>query len=398
MFLLNDLITAKPGVGSFLCDYNLICEVIFVTKRKDRNSSIELLRILTMFTIVMHHYAYHGTFYWQTFNPQTVGALRVNAFLQYFGKTGVAIFVMIGAYFLCEKKFNFYRPINLLLTMMFYSFLIYIVLRIFYPQAIWMHGWINMLLPFPLPSGYWFVYSYLLMLGAMPFLNIIISHLKSRQLLLLICLMTITWSFLVIGIWLFSNKPDTEPDSFGYSYGTYFWLLYLVAAYLRKYSGKHLNSARFIGISALLSMILLALFTLLIHSQHTSNGVLDFCDLNSPFVLLTSVFTFSFFKNLHFHSPIINYLAGSMFGVYLIHEDSFIRPLVWHNLISSAKVAHSAMLYVGQAIGFSLLVFIACVLIDIIIRRLLIAKPLQRFSIWLNKWITNRVILFVNGK
>lgn len=351
-----------------------------------------------MFTIVMHHYAYHGTFHWQSFNLQTIGALRVNAFLQYFGKTGVAIFVMIGAYFLCEKKFNFYRPLNLLLTMVFYSFLIYIVLRIGFPQSIWLRGWTSILLPFPLPSGYWFVYSYLLMLGAMPFLNIIIDRLQSRQLLLLISLMTITWSFLVIGIWLFSNKPDTSTDSFGYSYGTYFWLLYLIAAYLRKYSGKYLNSIRFTGMGSLLSMLLLALFTLLIHSQQTSNGVLDFCDLNSPFVLLTSVLTFSFFKNLHFHSPTINYLAGSMFGVYLIHEDSFIRPLIWRHLISSARVAHSAILYAGQALGFSLLVFVVCVLIDIIVRRLLIAKPLQRFSIWLNKLITNWVDRFVSEK
>lgn len=305
---------------------------------------------------------------------------------------------MIGAYFLCEKQFNFYRPINLLLTMVFYSFLIYFVLRIFYPQAIWLRRWTSILLPFPLPSGYWFVYSYLLMLGAMPFLNIIIARLKSRQLLLLISLMTIIWSFLVIGIWLFSNKPDTAADSFGYSNGTYFWLLYLVAAYLRKYSGKHLNSVRFTGISSLLSMVLLVLFTLLIHSQQTSNGVLDFCNLNSPFVLLTSVLTFSFFKNLHFHSSVINYLAGSMFGVYLIHEDSFIRPLIWHNLVSSAKFGHLPFLYLGQALGFSLLVFIACVFIDIIVRRLLIAKTLQRFSIWFNKWITNWVDRFVSAK
>lgn len=371
---------------------------MFVTKRKDRNSSIELLRILTMFAIVIHHYAYHGTFHWQVFNPHTVSALRINAFLQYFGKTGVAIFVMIGAYFLCEKKFNFYRPINLLLTMCFYSFGIFIVLHIFFPKLIWLHDWTSLWLPFPLPSGYWFVYSYLLMLFVMPFLNIVITHLKSRQLLLLIAFLTIVWSFLVIGIWLFSNKPDTMPDSFGYSYGTYFCLLYLLAAYLRKYSGKYLNSIFFTGIGSLVSMLLLALFTLVIHSQKTANGVLDFCDLNSPFVLLTAVLTFSFFKNLHFHSPIINYLAGSMFGVYLIHEDSFLRPFIWRSFVSSAKVAPAPLMYLGQALGFSLLVFIVCVLIDILVRRIFIAQYLKKLSIWLNNLAERWVNQFVNRK
>lgn len=78
-----------------------------MTKRKDRNASIELLRIFSMFAIVIHHYAYHGTFNWTAYNPNVAGALKINIFLHFFGKLGVVIFVMIGAYFLCEKSLIF---------------------------------------------------------------------------------------------------------------------------------------------------------------------------------------------------------------------------------------------------------------------------------------------------
>lgn len=59
-----------------------------------------------MFVIVLHHYALKGTFDWNPYNPKYSGAIKVNLFLHYFGKLGVVLFVMIGAYFLCEKQFN----------------------------------------------------------------------------------------------------------------------------------------------------------------------------------------------------------------------------------------------------------------------------------------------------
>ncbi len=78
-----------------------------MVKKSSRNSGIELLRILSMFTIVIHHYAYHSTFKWWTYNIQYLSALKVNLFLHFFGKLVVDIFVIIGVYFLCEKKVNF---------------------------------------------------------------------------------------------------------------------------------------------------------------------------------------------------------------------------------------------------------------------------------------------------
>ena len=74
-------------------------------KKSNRNSSIELLRILSMFAIVIPHYAYHSTFNWGVYNTLFEGALKVNLFLHFFGKLGVDIFVIIGAYFsFCVKR------------------------------------------------------------------------------------------------------------------------------------------------------------------------------------------------------------------------------------------------------------------------------------------------------
>lgn len=357
-------------------------------KAKSRNSSIELLRILSMFVIVLHHYALKGTFDWNPYNPKYSGAIKVNLFLHYFGKLGVVLFVMIGAYFLCEKQFNFRRPINLIVTTVFYSFGLYFVFKLFDPTGIWgTDSVVRVLLPFPLPSGYWFVYSYIVMLFAMPFLNIIIRSLTKQKLLLLIIGLILLWSFLSIGLQIFNSKPDTFVDSFGYTPTTYFFLIYFVSAYIRKYSGKILNSKVYTMFGAVMCVLIAILLSALAINEKLFNGIADLFDVNSPLVLLTSIFIFSYFKNSHFNSRIINYIAGSMFGVYLIHEDSFVRPFIWQNIFSSKVYAGSGIKYLLAGLLFSLIVFIICILIDIIFRRLIFERIIKKIVKYIDAFL-----------
>ncbi|MBB1095465.1 acyltransferase family protein [Limosilactobacillus sp. BG-MG3-A] len=354
--------------------------------RNKRNSSIELLRILSMFVIVIHHYAYHSTFNWQVYNSQYTGALKVNLFLHFIGKLGVDIFVIIGAYFLCEKRFTFKRPINLILTTMFYSFGIWITLTyVLKVKLLIPLSWRDILLPFPLPSGYWFVYSYVIMLLAMPFLNIIIRALNRAQLIMLIMELIILWSFLVIGFIIFGGKPNTEINDLGFTQTTFFTLLYFIAAYIRKYSGNILNSKKYTAIGSLISLFLVVFCSYLANSQRTFNLILATFDTNGPLVILSSIFIFSFFRNCSLNSEIINYIANSMFGVYLIHEDSFIRPIIWRQLISSRLYEQSGINYLLAGLGYSLLVFIICIIIDIICRRLIFKRVIDNLTYHITK-------------
>ena len=241
---------------------------------------------------------------------------------------------------------------------------------------------VRVLLPFPLPSGYWFVYSYIVMLFAMPFLNIIIRSLTKQKLLLLIIGLILLWSFLSIGLQIFDSKPDTFVDSFGYTPTTYFFLIYFVSAYIRKYSGKILNSKVYTMFSAVICVLIAILLSALAINEKLFNGIADLFDVNSPLVLLTSIFIFSYFKNIQFNSRIINYIAGSMFGVYLIHEDSFVRPFIWQNILSSNLYAGSGIEYLLAGLLFSLIVFISCILIDIIFRRLIFSGTINQLTVF----------------
>lgn len=121
--------------------------------KKTRNSSFELLRILSMFAIVIHHFALKSTLDGSFYSLKYANALKINLFFHYLGKLGVVIFVMIGAYFLCNKKFNFRRPISLTVITAFYSFAIYLIIKATLPEFVWGNDTLTrILLPFPLPS------------------------------------------------------------------------------------------------------------------------------------------------------------------------------------------------------------------------------------------------------
>ena len=121
-----------------------------------RNSSFELLRIISMFAIVLHHYAYHGTFNWHQYSIANLPTLRINMIILLFGKLGVDLFVILGAYFLSQKSYSVRRPIKLVTITVFYSFLIFGLLKLLFPKSV-DETVSQLLLPIPLPSGYWFV-------------------------------------------------------------------------------------------------------------------------------------------------------------------------------------------------------------------------------------------------
>lgn len=345
-----------------------------------RNSSIEFLRIISMFLIVLHHYAVLGTFNCFQYVNAYRDTLKVNLFLNLCGKLGVVLFVMIGAFFLCEKSFTFRRPVSLIFNMFFYSFGIFLIFPfIFGGTYQQMESWDKVLLPFPLPSGYWFVYAYIFMLLMMPCLNIVISTLNRKKLQLIIICLFILWSLIPIGLEIFNGKLNTSAEFFGYSQGGYFIFIYFVAAYVRKYSNFLNSNVKVITVT----IILILCIWLSVNSLHTTEGynvLFAFCQVNSPVILILAILIFSLFKNFSFHNTMINFISKSMFGVYLIHEDSFIRPVLWQQMISSQKFASSPSLYLENGLKYALIIFVVCILIDIVVRRLVFSKLIEGLS------------------
>ena len=68
-----------------------------------------------------------------------------------------------------------------------------------------------------------------------------------------------------------------------------------------------------------------------------------------------------------------------MFGVYLIHDNTFVRIILWNYLINSSDFLKNGMYYFLMGIYYSTLIFIICVFIDTI-KRLLFNSYLNKLS------------------
>ena len=82
--------------------------------RRQRESGLELLRIIAMLLIVTHHVCYWGGVQGSTALEQVLMKCCGLG-----GRLGVNIFVLISAYFMVQKKFKLTRILNTILQTSF---------------------------------------------------------------------------------------------------------------------------------------------------------------------------------------------------------------------------------------------------------------------------------------
>ena len=85
---------------------------------KTRDSNIELLRIIAMILIIIHHMVYHTKIYLCGGENHFISLIMLTG-----GKIGVIIYILIMGYYSRESKFNIKRPINIVIFFNFFIIL-----------------------------------------------------------------------------------------------------------------------------------------------------------------------------------------------------------------------------------------------------------------------------------
>ena len=160
-----------------------------------RNSSIELLRIISMLSIIICHFATHGGFEFAPFSL-TVPRLWWN-FIELGGNFGVDIFVLISGYFLIENtnlSFNFRQAMKFWGQLFFYSVLI-ICFSFAIGREIKAFDLIKAV--FPITSSlWWFASTYFVMYLLHPYLNLFLRNLDKKTYQGFLVLLFILWSLI----------------------------------------------------------------------------------------------------------------------------------------------------------------------------------------------------------
>lgn len=351
-----------------------------------RNSNIELLRIFAMFSIVLSHYTVFSSA-----NPNEMNLCFNKFLLDSFGigKLGVAIFVMITGYFMVESKFKIERIINIIIQTLFYSLSCFVIFCIVNKNFSIM-GIINSLFPV-IRQEYWFVTAYVLLSFLIPFINKAIIYITRKQFVALLAILVFYFSF-----------APTFLDFYAYENGGhlgYMIMFYCVGAYLKLYPNnvlsKKIASLTISSISFFLmiaSVVIIDILGVKISVFAGREG--KFLTVFSVLVLLCAVCSVSFFVNLKPRfSKIVNTIAACAFGVYLIHENNYVREWIWGTAFDNSQYADSKFLVLHLVISV-ILVYTGCTIIEYIrkfvIEKYILKRPLQM----INKIVNSISIIF----
>ncbi|WP_160300072.1 acyltransferase [Demequina oxidasica] len=336
---------------------------------RQRNSVIEVYRILAMLAIVSYHYGVHGGVLGSA-DPSD--AERFLTGYSTMGKWGVDAFVLIGAYFMAQSTFRWRGLRSILIQVWSTSWMILIVALIWIPDRVDTETTWRALFPVA-TEFYWFVTVYVMLMIFSPFINLLVKAMSQRQHLTLVAVVLIAWSVL-------SVIPDVK---FGANSMTWFVALYLVAAYVAKYRVS--GPAKWWAASAAAFAALVPVTTLLASDVAATNPGLGFDpelmrSQYAPFVALSAICGLvAVTKMRPRFSPAINTIAAATFGVYLIHDNAILRPLIWESWVGTERAAADPSTLWWHAIGFTLVVYAAATAIELV-RDRLIQRPLMKIG------------------
>ena len=331
-----------------------------VSSHKERNSNLELYRIIVMLLIVAHYYVVNsGLMPVMEENPLHVHSLFLYLFGMW-GKTGINCFVMITGYFMCKSHISLRKFMKLLLEVYFYNVVITgIFLLTGYARPSFSTVFYALV---PIQSfGVNFVACFVVFYLLIPFLNLLIQTMNSKLHLRLVLLCLLVYS--VIG---------TIPKiTLGVNYVSWFVLLYFIASYIRLYGFPIRLSNRSWGWLTLLSILISmasVVFMAWLSTVFVDKNIPVFwfvADSNHFMAMVTAFCSFMFFKDLKIgYSKLINMIGASTFGVLLIHANSDImRQWLWQDILNNVG-QYGTSTMVLHAIYSVLMVYVVCTVID----------------------------------
>lgn len=140
-----------------------------------RDSNIELLRIVSMMLIILFHFSVHGPW-------PADGVLATDVavgVLAFGGKLGVNCFVLITGYFMTRSSVRMASVARVVLETWFYSWGLLILFAVAQPELVTQARLEKAVLP--LVSGeYWFITNFVALMVVSPFLNLLFDRLSRR--------------------------------------------------------------------------------------------------------------------------------------------------------------------------------------------------------------------------
>lgn len=341
--------------------------------KKQRESNLELLRIVSMLLITIYHFFIHSSI------PNAPEMCHLTKPCITVLHIGVICFVLISGYW--GIKFSLKGFFKLFLYCSFYSFLIYVVGCLINPNY---NLAISTSIKSFIPSGWWFIPVYLSMYLLIPIIDKAINDApRKTKILFIILLGVVSFGF---GNYLLSLSTGKNPLNF--------ILIYCIGNYLRtELKLPKILTAKKLFIIYLACNLLLFLFIYYtnIYTPKISKIVYKaFFPYNSFGLIINAVLFFIIFMRLNISSKIINWFASSSLAVYLLHENKYIGQYLYDFVDLMHKGIDNQFLFYSSLVALGISVFIICTFIDKLI------SPVFHFVI--NRVLKSALFIKINDK
>ena len=346
-----------------------------IPQKKVRDSGIELLRLVCIFLIIAHHYYRWGgypAFTWESicFKEYSLQCLAL------FGSIACSVFILISGYFTVQKTapniVEYYRrAVPLAMEMTFYILLALVLAMTF--------DWIDLGRAltiqslFPVIWGNWFIVYYLLLFSVTPFLNEYLLSLSRDKFLKLLIGLMILWSVVPTFTNFMCRVGWVKFNGWDYSNVDFFAIMYMTGAFIKLHGHtfkSYANSWNLL-VAILASIFILvscALFDYASVVTHNSLYIDKARYFHKPYTIpavILAISIFLFFKNLHFKSRFVNWMAMSVVAVYIIHDNEIMRPVIWERVWPNMDYFNAGYFDLYAHVVLKILaVFVCCLVID----------------------------------
>lgn len=327
---------------------------ILPNKYLNRDSNMELLRILAMLGILVVHadfFALGAPSKEECMNAPLVSTWRY--LIENITIISVNLFVLLSGWYGIHPKKK--RILEFLFQILFFNFLFFVIFSLFTPEKTLTRDGIESI--FMLDSRFWFVKAYLLLYLLSPILNSYIEKAPQRQFKLILLAFFL---FQTIYGWLY---PSVAWFKFGYSTMSFIFI-YLLASYLRKHYKKTGGGGKVLLVTYITFIFLNSAASYASTYYDRSIYIDRLIAYNSPFVIIASVAIFLYFTKIQIKSGFINMVAISSFAAFLFHGNHFFVEEVYRPWLKEWFAADTFTIFSIKALVFILVIFCLSIILD----------------------------------
>ncbi len=344
--------------------------------KAERESNFELMRIISMFLIVVWHVIIHGKIF---DNSGEVGLFVANVILGIIAIHVNSLVFLTGYYNNDKTEVKTKKIFKLIGTAWFYKATIVIIFFLLGLEKTGKITFMEELLPLDI-NNYWFVNAYIIIYLLSPYLNKVTENMTEKDfgkmIVKLIILLTILP--LITNNRFISNNGSNIIN---------FVIIYYLGSFFRKYpinKNYHFKSLERKKLRTVLIIMFFSMALMNISIKYLGDKMYiinseilnyygsiirnNYLYYSNPLIIVQSCAYCLLFETLNIKSKIINFISGSTFGVYLIHDNHLIRKVLyqWVNKV----INPSTFKMMGILILSSTIIFLACFIIETIRRML----------------------------